>query len=70
MAHKGDRVGVEIEVSFRAKEGGVVGGREDERLGSLIVSGYHVGSAEAEGLCLAIEGHEVRGVILRDESAL
>ena len=63
MSHEGDGGRIEIEVSFAAEEGGVVGRGEYEGLRAEVVGRCGLGSGKAERLGLTVEGHDKSGVL-------
>ena len=54
MPHERHRVGVEIQIAFVSNQSGVVRGRKDKRLCTLIIRGDHLLAGHAKRLRLAV----------------
>ena len=70
MSHKRDGRGIEIEISFPAEKRRIIGGGEDQSLGTLVIRRNHLFTAESERLCLAVERHDIGRVLLCDHTGL
>ena len=70
MSHQRNRVGVEIEISFAAKQCRIVRLAENKCLRALVVGWNHIGAGNAEGLRLAVERKDVCRVFLRNHTCL